>query len=105
MRSTDLRYVCLVSLLGAGACVDPVDEASRSSELAASGTLHFVRESKISAIIPTSTNDYEASGVQFHNNQLYIVFDNMTKIGHVALDLQSGAYASLHRMQFHEARA
>lgn len=94
MRSTDLRCVSILSLLFAGACVDPVDEASVSSEIAASGTLHFVRESKISAIIPTSTNDYEASGVQFHNNQLYIVFDNMTKIGKVAPDLLSGSYTT-----------
>jgi hypothetical protein len=90
--------VALVLLLG-GCLTSPPsgrdDEATASSGLAASGTLHLVRERKISHIIPLSgVTDYEASGVQLHGDQLYIVFDNMTKIGHVALDLQSGSYAS-----------
>lgn len=70
-------------------------QSTATSAVAASGTLHLVREKKISQIIPLSgVTDYEASGVQLHDNQLYIVFDDMTKIGHVALDLASGSYAS-----------
>jgi len=70
-------------------------QATASDGLTASGTLHLVRERKLSQIIPLSgINDYEASGVQLHAGQLYIVFNNMTKIGHVALDLLSGGYAS-----------
>jgi hypothetical protein len=97
-----LALFALLALLG-GACLEPplaggeADEAqtTTSSELVGSGTLQFVRERKISQIIPLSgINDYEASGVQLHGGQLYIVFDNMTQIGRVALDLQSGSYAS-----------
>lgn len=94
--------LALLALLG-GACLEPPPaggeaeeaQATASYELAGSGTLHLVRERKISQIIPLSgITDYEASGVQLHGGQLYIVFDNMTKIGRVALDLQSGSYAS-----------
>jgi hypothetical protein len=94
--------LALAMLLG-GACLesppsgseDAEAEATASYGIAASGTLRLVRERKLSQIIPLSgISDYEASGVQLHSLQLYIVFDNMTKIGHVALDLQSGGYAS-----------
>lgn len=97
--------LALVALLG-GACQErsadgkpPAGRATATATatagLAASGTLRLVRERKLSQIIPLSgVNDYEASGVQYHGGQLYIVFDNMTKIGHVALDLLSGGYAS-----------
>lgn len=90
-------------ILLSGACLGPPLSGSDSEEaqatasygLAASGTLHLVRERKLSQIIPLSgVSDYEASSVQLHGGQLYIVFDNMTKIGHVALDLLSGGYAS-----------
>lgn len=92
----------LLALLG-GACLEPPPadggleeaQATVSSELVASGTLRLVRERKISQIIPLSgVSDYEASGVQLHGGLLYIVFDNMTKIGRVAPDLLSGGYAS-----------
>lgn len=74
---------------------DGLGSAATSYGLVGSGTLHLVRERKISQIIPLSgVNDYEASGVQLHGGQLYIVFDNMTKIGYVAPDLLSGSYAS-----------
>lgn len=91
-----------LALLG-GACLEPPPGGSQAEEaqaavsaaLVASGTLGLVQERKLSKIIPLSgVNDYEASGVQLHGGLLYIVFDNMTKIGRVALDLQSGSYAS-----------
>src|SRR4051812_15049887 len=114
MRNQDHQYctprlpslprasLALLMLFGS-ACLEPPPSGSEAEEgqstasygLAASGTLHLVRERKISQIIPLSgVTDYEASGVQLHGDQLYIVFVNMTKIGHVALDLQSGGYAS-----------
>jgi hypothetical protein len=101
-RLSWLPRASLALVLLLGACLtsppsgrDEEAQATASAGLAASGTLHLVRERKISQIIPLSgVTDYEASGVQLHGDQLYIVFDNMTKIGHVALDLQSGAYAS-----------
>jgi len=114
MRTSDHRYrnhrllsrpraaAALLVLLG-GACLDPPApggeageaRATAASGLAASGTLRLVRERKLSQVIPLSgIDDYEASGVQYRGGQLYVVFDNMTKIGHVALDLLSGGYAS-----------
>jgi hypothetical protein len=102
LSSLPRASLALLALLG-GACLEPPPaggeaeeaQATASYELAASGTLHLIRERKISQIIPLSgVTDYEASGVQLHGSQLYIVFDNMTKIGRVALDLQSGGYAS-----------
>lgn len=104
LRLPSLSHTALAlgTLLG-GACLEPppaggeAEEAQATAffELAASGSLHLVRERKISQIVPLSgVTDYEASGVQLHGVQLYIVFDNMTKIGRVALDLQSGSYAS-----------
>jgi hypothetical protein len=95
----------LAALLG-GACQGPLPQdaqedpepqgtSAATQALTAPGTLQLVRERKISQIIPISgQNDYEASGVQLRGGLLYIVFDNMTKIGRVALDLNSGSYAS-----------
>jgi hypothetical protein len=100
-----LLPLALTALLG-GACQGPLpQEAAGCTEaqgacattagLTATGSLRLVRERKIADIIPLSgVNDYEASGVQLHGGQLYIVFDNMTKIGRVATDLGSGSYAS-----------
>lgn len=87
----------LAALLTGACALAPTDEptADTTAAVAGTGTLGFVRERKISQVLPLSgINDYEASGVQLVGDQLYIVFDNMTKIGHVSLDLLSGAYAS-----------
>jgi uncharacterized protein YjiK len=79
------------------ACNAPVDETPAESEQHSQGlsTLRLDREVKISRLISLSgITDYEASGVRLQNGSLYVVFDNMTKIGIISPALTSGSYAS-----------
>ncbi|PTL79757.1 SdiA-regulated domain-containing protein [Vitiosangium sp. GDMCC 1.1324] len=79
------------------ACNAPVDETPAEPEQVSQGlaTLHLDREVKISRLIPLSgITEYAASGVHFQNGSLYVVFDNMTKIGRISPALTSGSYAS-----------
>lgn len=94
-RRNFLATLSAVSL--AWACNAPVDEAPAELEQVSQGlaTLHLDREVKISQLLHISgVTDYEASGVHFQNGYLYVVFDDMTKIGRVSPDLTSGSYMS-----------
>jgi len=92
-RGIILATLSVVSL----ACNAPVDESPDELEMLSQGlsTLRLDRERKISQIIPISgVSDYEASGVHLQGGYLYVVFDNMTKIGRISPSLTSGSYAS-----------
>lgn len=92
------RRILLATLSAVSlACNAPVDERPDELEQVSQGlaTLRLDREVKISQLIPLAgISSYEASGVHLQNGSLYVVFDNMTKIGRISPDLTSGSYAS-----------
>lgn len=105
MRTADLRctFLSLSTSLAAlltGACATDDAPAGEDAEAAATqalgtGTLSLVNEIKFSSIMPApAAAHYEASGVQYHDGLLYVVFDNMTRIGKVNPSLTSASYTS-----------
>lgn len=97
LRNSLLALIAVSMSLGL-ACAPPEDgdaDALDSSSVALNPVLRLVREKKVSQLLSISgVTDYEASGVQAHGGYLYIVFDDMTKIGKVTPDLLSGSYTS-----------
>ncbi|HET9621070.1 MAG TPA: hypothetical protein VFP84_06880 [Kofleriaceae bacterium] len=102
VRMLNLRFSAALSLLtlSAAACTDAPTaddaESATTQGVAAMGTLHLAVERKIADIIalPSGASAFEASGVQLQNGQLWIVFDNMTKIAKINENLASGSFAS-----------
>ncbi len=106
MRIANLRIRSLssatlaVAALAGGCATAPADDASDEAEATTSsaisfGTMSLVAEHKFASIMsgPAAAH-YEASGVHLHNGLLYVVFDNMSRIGKVSTNLLSGTYTT-----------
>lgn len=77
------------SLGGCGGSGEDVEASG--GETPAQGVLKLVQERKLSKLLSSAADDYEASGVTAREGFFYITFDNMTSIGIVNASLSSAS--------------
>lgn len=80
----------LAGVVGLVACTEGIDAASPTAPIVTAGELVLVREKKIAKVLDSDLDAFEASGIAIENGRALVVFDNMTRMASIALDLGIG---------------
>lgn len=88
--SSALAAAAVLSVFGGAGC-GPSDAVG--SPLSSVPALTLLREAKLSTLLSSQAEHYEASGVTLRDGFLYIVFDNLATVGVVNVSLSAGSIA------------